>query len=192
MRMGRSGLRAGAVAACLAASAATAAAQEAFGGNFLRQLFYGGSVPPSREPEYEVTCPRVTISPGGASINSYAGGRAGGPETLRSQISIVDVARECTVRPDGAITVKVGVQGRGLAGPGGAMSRMEAPVRFVIKRDEKIVASASRRAAIDLSSGQGNFVVVEDKLVVPAGTKEFEIEVGLGGSGAEPARRQRR
>ena len=180
---------AGIVAVCLATSAT---AQEG-GGSILRSLFYGGSVPPSTNPQYEVTCPPVTIPHGAASINSYAGGRAGAPEALRNQISIVNVARECMLRPDGSIVVKVGVEGRGLVGPGGSAARMEAPVRIVIKRDEKTVASASRRASVDLSKGQGSFLIVEEGLVVPAGTKEFEIEVGLGGAGAEqPARRQRR
>jgi hypothetical protein len=34
---------------------------------------------------------------------------------------------------------------------------------------------------------QGSFVVVEENLVVPPGSGEFEIEVGLGGAG--PAQR---
>jgi hypothetical protein len=162
----------------------------------LRTLFYGGSPLPSLPDDLsDVACPAVSIAPGGAAINSYAGGRAGAPEALRSQLSIVNVARECRRRADGAVVVKVGVEGRALVGPSGGAGQLDAPVRFVIKDGERVLTSANRRATVALRQGetQGSFVVVEDALVVPAGARDFDIEVALGGSGAErPARRARR
>jgi hypothetical protein len=69
-------------------------------------------------------------------------------------------------------------------------------VRFVIKQGDTVLANRARRAAIALSPGelQGSFTIVEDGLVVPPKTGEFDIEVGLGGSGAaeRPARKPRR
>lgn len=190
------GLCAAGIVVVLAMSAGAASAVDGVGDMF-RSLFYGGSVPPSGPGLGGViACPAVSIAPGGAAINSYAGGRPSGPESLRSQISITNVARECIGEPDGPITVKVGIEGRALIGPGGSAGRFEAPVRFVIKQGERVVASASRRASIALAPGetQGSFVVVENGLVVPAGTGDFDIEVGLGGSTAaeRPARRTRR
>jgi hypothetical protein len=191
----RLGVRAVATAALLAMSYGSASAVDGVSDLF-RSFFYGGSVPPSGPGlASEIACPAVTIAPGGAAINSYAGGRAGGPETLRSQISITDVARECIGRPDGPITVKVGVEGRALIGPGGSSGRFEAPVRFAIKQGEKVLVSTSRRASVALAPGQtqGTFIVVEETLVVPPGAGDFDIEVGLGGAGAaaRPARRAR-
>ena len=195
MGMGRSGVRAaGVAAACLIATACSSTSPG--GGGTLRNLllYAGTSVPPtgSASPA-EVECPAVTITPGGAAINSYTGGRAGAPEALRSQVAISNLARECTGRPDGSVVVKVGVEGRALVGPAGSSGRFEAPVRFVIKRGDRVVASASRRASVTLAPGemQGSFVVIEEGLVVPAGTRDFDIEVALGGSGAaeRPARR---
>jgi hypothetical protein len=200
MGFGKSGWRTfGVIAACLAVSACSSTSpEEGMGSSMLRALYYGGAARPSvpaADPS-DVACPAVSIAPGGAAINSYAGGRAGGPEALRNQLSIVNVARECRGRPDGSIVVKVGVEGRALIGPGGSAGRLEAPVRFAIKRDERVLVSTTRRANVALTAGemQGSFLVVEESLVVPAGMTDFEIEVGLGGSGAteRPARRARR
>lgn len=195
MEKARSGLRAaGVVAACLAVSACNSTAS---GGGGLGAFLYGGTVPPSAPARAaEVECPAVAIAPGGAAMNSYGGGRDGAPEALRSQLSIVNVARECVGRPDGSIIVKVGVEGRALVGPSGSAGRFEAPLRFVIKQGERVLASASRRAAVALATGetQGSFLVVEEGLVVPAGSSGFDIEVALGGASAaeRPARRARR
>jgi hypothetical protein len=66
----------------------------------------------------------------------------------------------------------------------------------VIRRGDQVLANRSRTAAVSLAAGQtqGTFVVIEDGMVVPAGTGEFEIEVGLGGSAAaqRPTRGARR
>jgi hypothetical protein len=199
MRIGKSGLlEAGVAAAYLAVSGCSStSSEEGVGKKFANLIFYGGTTVPPAGPGLAaaVRCPAVTIAPGGAAINSYAGASASGPEALRSQLSITDVARECTGRPDGSIIVKVGVEGRALVGPGGSAGRFEAPVRFAIKRGERVLASATQRAAVALPAGgtQGTFLVVEEGLVVPANTDDFDIEVGLGASGAErPARRARR
>jgi hypothetical protein len=198
--MTRSGLRAaGIVAACLtmAACNSTSSGQSREGGNLFEALLYGGSVPTSGQGlASDAPCPTVTVAPGGAAINSYGGGREGSPEALRSQVSIVNLARECVGRPDGSIVIKVGVEGRALIGPAGSAGRFEAPVRFAIKSGNEVLASSARRAAVALSPGQtqGTFLVVEEGLVVPPGAGAFDIEVALGGSGAaeRPARRGRR
>ena len=194
--MGRSGLRvAGATAAVLTVSACTSTGGG--GGNSFSSVFLSGANPPAAAAlPADVPCPPVTIAPGGAAINAYSGGREGAPEALRSQISIVNVARECAGRPDGSIVVKVGVEGRALVGAVGAAGRFDTPVRFAIKRGERVLASATRRAGVALAAGelQGSFTLVEEGLVVPAGTDDFDIEVGLGGSSAaaRPAARARR
>jgi hypothetical protein len=198
--MGSSGWRAaGVTAACLMVGACSStSSDESAGRKIIDYIYYGGTTVPPSGPGLAaaVPCPAVTIAPGGAAINAYSGGAAGGPETLRSQLSITNVARECTGRADGSIAVKVGVEGRALVGVAGAAGRFDAPLRFAIKRRDQVLASATRRAAVALTAGetQGSFAVVEEGLVVPAGTDDFDIEVGLGGSGAaeRPARRARR
>jgi hypothetical protein len=69
-------------------------------------------------------------------------------------------------------------------------------VHFVIRRGDQVLVNRARSATVTLAAGQtqGSFVIVEEGMVVPAGTGEFEIEVGLGGSGAaaRPTRGARR
>jgi hypothetical protein len=135
------------------------------------------------------------VADGAAAMRAYAGGRAGAAEALRHQISIANVGRECRGQGDGSVLVKVGVEGRALLGPAGAPGRFEAPVHFVIRRGDRVLANRARSASVSLAAGQtqGTFVIVEEGMVVPAGTGEFEIEVGLGKSGASerPPRRAR-
>lgn len=158
------------------------------GGNAFTNIFkYGGTtVPPEAPvPAIEVAdCPAVTVSEGGAAIRAVAGA------AVRSQLSIAQVARECTGRPDGAVVVKVGVQVRGLVGAGGGAARFDSAVNIVLKRGDQVLASRSRRVNLAVPPGQldQTAVVVEDNLVVPPGTGEFDIEVGLGGAAGRAPR----
>ncbi|NNM72994.1 hypothetical protein [Enterovirga aerilata] len=166
------------------------------GGSTLQNfLLYGGAtVPPAQAtPPLEVTdCPPVTVMDGGAAIRAVSGG--GETAAVRNQISIANVARECIGREDGAIVMKVGVQVRALLGPGGSGGRLDAPVNFVIKRGDQVIVSRSRRVAISIPAGQyeQSVAVVEDNMVVPPGTGEFDVEVGLGSMGRGAAPRGRR
>ena len=160
--------------------------------NFL--LYGGATVPPAQPiPALEVAdCPAVTVSDGGVAIRTGAAGTDGAG--VRSQISIANVARECTGRDDGAIVVKVGVQVRALLGPGGSGGRFDTPVNFVVKRGDQVIVSRSRRAGIAIPAGQyeESGIVVEGNMVVPPGTGEFDIEVSLGSGSRAPAPRTRR
>jgi hypothetical protein len=183
-----------AAAGCLTLSACNSAGGES--GGTLRSLFAsGGTAAPAAAAVVEdVPCPAVTIAPGGAALRSYTGGASGSPEALRYQLSIVDVARECIGQADGSVLVKVGVEGRALVGPAGSGGRFDAPLRFVLRRDQTILANRTQRVAVAVPAGesQAPFTAVEEGLVAPKG--DFEIEVALGGaSPAErPARRARR
>jgi hypothetical protein len=167
-------------------------------GDRLRNLFgssdaKGASAAPPSGIEVP-DCPRVDIIEGGSALRTYAGGRSGSPESLRSQLTIVDIARECIGQPDGSIVLKVGVEGRALVGPAGSAGRFDAPVRFVVKRGDQFFANRVRRVAVVVPPGetQATFVAVEENIVIPPGAGEFDIEVGLGaGAGGTPAKAQR-
>src|SRR5918993_476350 len=126
-------------------------------------------------------CPSVDVSDGGAALRA-----------VRGQISIGQLARECVPQADGSVLVKVGVETRVLLGPGGGSGRFSTPVRFTVKRAGTVFASRFQQAAIAVPAGetQGSTLVVQEGLLVPPEAKnDFEIEVGLGGSG--PARQRR-
>jgi hypothetical protein len=188
-------------ASCAALTVAACNTSSSGEGNTLTNLLqYGGTTAPpiAAVPVIDVAdCPAVDIGEGGAAMRTIAG-RSAEAEAVRSQISIANVARECAGRADGAVIVKVGIEGRALAGPGGSVSRADVPVYVVLKRGDRILDSQSRRGTVTVEPGgmRGGFVVVADNLVVPPGIgSEFEIEVGLGtapGRNAAPTRTRRR
>jgi hypothetical protein len=180
--MNQATLRMALAAACLAAVAGCSSTSgESGGGKLTNYLLYGSAtVPPSRaEALVEAPCPAVDVIEGGAAM------RVGG-----TQISLGDLARECTVNQDKSLSVV-------LLGPGGTGGRFTAPIRINIKVGDRVIASRSRIVAVAIPPGeaQGFFNIVETGFVVPNQYAEYyEIEVGLAGGGraATPARRAAR
>ena len=168
-------------------------------GDTLSNLFkFGGTTVPKEAPRQtgDAYCPSVGLIEGSAAIRAYNNNRVGDPAALRHQISLNQFARECDEQPDGSILVKVGVEGRVLLGPAGAAGRFDAPVTFVIKRGDSILATRTQKVSIAVRAGdtQASFVTVQDGLVVPAKAGEYEIDVGLvaGAGGAKPERAAKR
>lgn len=141
--------------------------------------------------EGELNCPQVVIADGGAAVRAQSGSDSG---SLRHQISILTVARECTPTSGGGFTLKVGVEGRVLLGPAGSAGSYYATLSTQVLRGTNVVARRSARVGGSVPSGQGgtDFSYVEEGIVVPAGRGEVEIIVGLSPGGGAPARRARR
>jgi hypothetical protein len=192
------GRRFGVAALCAAglALAGPAAAQGI--GDTLSNLFkFGGTTVPKEAPRQtdDAYCPSVGLIEGSAAVRAYNNGRVGDPAALRHQISLNQFARECLEQPDGSIVVKVGVEGRVLLGPTGAAGRFDAPLTFLIKRGDQVLATRTQKVSIAVPAGdtQASFVTVQDGLVVPPKSGEYEIDVGLvAGSGAKPERAAKR
>lgn len=139
----------------------------------------------------QLVCPEVIISDGGAAIRAQSGQDSSG---LRYQISIVNVARECTATGNGTFRLKVGVEGRVLLGPAGSPGSYGATLTTTVMRGTSTIGKRSARVGGTIPSGQGgvDFTHVEEGIMVPAGRGDVEIFVGLGGGGpAAPARRRR-
>ncbi|TGE00343.1 hypothetical protein EU555_09890 [Methylobacterium nonmethylotrophicum] len=169
---------------------AQSAAPQDEGNPFLNIFKYGGTTKPPEAPPNpdDVYCPIIDITEGGSSLQTLAGG------IVRTQIRLGQLSRSCRSGPNGGTVVTVGVQGMVLLGPGGAPGRFNAPVTITVKNGTQVIDRRSRQAAATIPAGQasGTFTVVEDGFSVPAGlARDFEIEVGLGGSG-KPARAPRR
>lgn len=144
------------------------------GSNKLSNLFFFNSTeaPDVAKPATEaIYCPQVDIFEGGAYLPIGRGGQA----------TITDLARECNVREDGTVLVKVGVAGRVVVASAGG--RTTVPVHFRIKAGSKVIAQRSQSANASIANGalNGEFAVVQEGLVVPAANiQNFDIEVGLG------------
>jgi hypothetical protein len=145
-------------------------------------LTAGTTQPPAQSAAIgDVYCPTVDVTDGGAALQVRGGGEAG---SVRSQITLGEVARECIGQPDGSTLVKIGVEARALLGAGGSSGRYDIPVQIVVKDGSTVFANRSRRVAAAIPAGQTQTTVsiIEDGIVVPAAyANSFEIEVGLGG-----------
>lgn len=143
------------------------------------------------EEDEQQVCPEVIIADGGAAVRAQSGPDSG---SLRHQISILNVARECTPTGNGGFRLKVGVEGRVLLGPAGGAGSYGATLTTVVSRGTTQIARRAARVGGTVASGQGgvDFSHVEDGIVVPPGRGDVEIIVGLGAGGATPARARRR
>jgi hypothetical protein len=163
-------------------------AQPAAGSSLMNVFRYGGTtVPPSRpDDEEEIDCPAVDVLNGMAAMRQEGGG------TVRSQLSLGPTARECR-RVNGQIVVKVGAEVRALLGPSGSPGTFSVPLRFVVKRNDKIVDNRLQRASITIppNDTQATIVMIEDNLNA-SGEGDLEILVGFDptGRGAEAPRKR--
>jgi hypothetical protein len=194
--MGGAGARAAMAAAGLLVL--TGCGGSSGGGMSLGDMLLSGGISPPKTQQAAMSdtyCPAVSVTEGGAAIQAYSGGRVGDAEALRSQVALGQLARECALQPDGSVLVKVGVEGRALQGAGGSAGRFDVPVHIIVKKGSTVLAERVRRTAVAIPAGdtQGSFALVEDGIVVPASaSQDFDIEVGLGGSGPTDKPRRRR
>jgi hypothetical protein len=146
-------------------------------------LLTGGATqaPVQVKPMDDVYCPPVEIFEGGSTLRSGTDSTS-----LRNQIALTNVARECVGQPDGSTLVKVGVEARALLGVSGGAGRYNVPVQILVKEGSTVIANRSRTAVavIPAGSSHATVTIVEDGIIVPAArANSFEIEVGLGGRG---------
>jgi hypothetical protein len=185
---------AAALGCALSLSACGGPRSEGAGQSAINLLMFQSTRPPEvtnplpKDDPSDFECPSVAIRDGGAAI------RVGTGDSLRSQISINNVARECILASGNGFTLKIGVDGRVLAGPAGGSGGMQATLRTVVRRGTTVVAQRASRVGANIPQGEGgaNFTHIEDGISVPAGSGEVEIEVGLDGGGGAPGPRRRR
>ena len=118
----------------------------------------------------DVDCPQVTVRAGASTYGVGATGKPAVGNDVRFQASITKMARECT-RNGGDITVRVGIQGRVIAGPAGAPNSVEVPLRVAVVQGgvgEKVIASKAYRTTVEMSEGGSvPFTFVAEDLSYP-------------------------
>src|SRR5512145_2073937 len=82
----------------------------------------------------DVECPGVDIRSGASTLNIAAKTGQATAGDLRYQLSFGQTARECTVQ-GGAMSIKVGVQGRVILGPMGGPGIVDVPLRYAVVRE---------------------------------------------------------
>ncbi|WP_187436141.1 hypothetical protein [Bradyrhizobium hipponense] len=118
----------------------------------------------------EIDCPQVTVRAGASTYAVGANGKQAVGNDVRFQASITKMARECA-RNGGDITVRVGIQGRVIAGPAGAPTSVDVPLRVAVVQGgigEKVIASKAYRTKVEMSeAGSVPFTFVAEDLSYP-------------------------
>ena len=90
---------------------------------------------------------------------------------LRFQATITKMARECSIN-GGVITARIGIQGRVIAGPAGAPSVIQVPIRVAVVQggvNEKTIATKAYQTSVNLTeTGSDPFTLVAEDLTYPA------------------------
>ncbi len=122
------------------------------------------------EGETDLTCPPVSIRAGASTYAVAAPGKQPVGNDLRVQATITRTARDCTKNGD-QITARIGIQGRVIAGPAGAPSTVEIPLRVAVVQggvQEKTIATKVYRTTVSMSEdGSVPFALVAEDLVYP-------------------------
>ncbi|QOZ72707.1 MULTISPECIES: hypothetical protein [Bradyrhizobium] len=118
----------------------------------------------------DVDCPQVTVRAGASTYGVGSTGKPAVGNDVRFQASITKMAREC-VRNGGEITARIGIQGRVIAGPAGAPSTVEVPLRVAVVQGgvgEKVIASKAYRTTVEMAEGGSvPFTFVAEDLSYP-------------------------
>ena len=122
------------------------------------------------EGETDLTCPPVSIRAGASTYAVAAPGKQPVGNDLRVQATITRTARDCTKNGD-QITARIGIQGRVIAGPAGAPSTVEIPLRVAVVQggvQEKTIATKVYRTTVSMAEGSSvPFSLVAEDLVYP-------------------------
>jgi hypothetical protein len=159
--------------------AAPAAAQSL--GDRFKSLFGGKSEEPAPEgapagpgeniDQSGLYCPEVRIRAGASTYAVAVPGKQPVGNDLKFQATITKTARECQIN-SGQITARIGIQGRVIAGPSGAPSLVQVPLRVAVVQggvSEKTIATKVYQTTVTMSeSGSEPFTLVADDLVYPA------------------------
>ncbi len=127
-------------------------------------------------------CPKVQLRQGTESFNIYEDGYDNDPRHLVHQARIEKTARECSLQ-NGQLVMRIGVNGRALAGPRGVSTTLSVPVRIVvIKHPDTVLYSEIQPISVQISDFDRtpDFVTVVNVAVPdPGEDKDYIFYVGF-------------
>jgi hypothetical protein len=162
---------------CCGMLAAPASAQSIV--DRFKSLFGGKSDPADGTPSSPeavqdgggLTCPDVKIRAGASTYAVAAPGKQPVGSDVRFQATIGRTARDCNLE-GGRITARVGIQGRVIAGPAGAPTTVEVPLRVAVVQggvNEKTITTTVVRTTVSMGDSLSvPFSVVAEDIVYPA------------------------
>jgi len=147
----------------------------------------------------EDNCPIVDIRAGAGTlaITTAGKGQQATANDVRYQLTFTQLARQCA-QIGTTIKMRVGVQGRAIAGPAGAPNQVEVPLRYAVVREgvePKTITTKFRRIPLALPPGNGNvlFTDIEEDLSFPMPPRDeleaYIVYVGFDDVGDRNERR---
>ena len=126
---------------------------------------------PEGQVPSDLTCPPVSVRAGASTYAVAAPGKQPVGNDLRFQATIGKTARQCSFDA-GVITARIGIQGRVIAGPAGAPSSVQVPLRVAVVQGgvgEKTIATKAYQTTVNMTeSGSEPFTLVAEDLTYPA------------------------
>ena len=166
------------------------------------QLFGRNKAPadPTSSDGTEFDCPVVKIRAGASTYGVAPPGKQPIASELNYQATVTRTARDCRRVTGGQIAVRIGIQGRVIAGPAGAPAAVEVPVRVAIVQagvNEKVLSTKVYRTTVQMNdSGSSPFSLVAEDLAynMPANftSENYIFYVGFDPQAVTPARPSRR
>ena len=139
-----------------------------------------GEAPPAADGT-ELDCPVVKIRAGASTYAVAPPGKQPVASELRYQATITRTARDCT-RSSGQIVARIGIQGRVIAGPAGAPTTVEIPLRVAVVQTgvhERVIATKVYRTTVSMTEDTSvPFSVVGEDLAYsmpPGATSESYV-----------------
>lgn len=150
------------------------------------QVAESGALAGQTVPVRPRTCPELRVRNGTELLRRYARGMDGDPDEIVYQASFAESVRECLARPDGRLTVRVGVSIRLIAGPRGKAQNVALPLRLAVVRDETTLQfSKLYRLSARLSTTRSTTIseVYDITIPAPARGRIDVVYVGFDESG---------
>lgn len=125
------------------------------------------------------SCPNAEIRFGTESSNIYAG-KQGDDTSLKYQINVQRVARECDEVGD-QIIARVGAAGLIVGGPKGTAGKVDVPVRIAAVNGDKVLLSELKVVSVQVEAPDfnANWSLVEQISIPAVGSADTIIYVGI-------------
>jgi hypothetical protein len=140
----------------------------------------------------DIECPGVAVRTGAATlmIGKTLGEVEPGALDLRYQGTIIRTARECHVNA-GVMTIKVGIEGRIIAGPAGGPGTVEVPLRMAIVQEgvePKTITSKLAIVPVTITEAvdRATFTHVETDIAFPMPVRLADIDAYVVYIGFDP------
>jgi hypothetical protein len=140
-------------------------------------------------------CPPVDVRQGASTFTVNTAAKNPAEAQLRYQGTFSQTARSCS-RSGTTMTIKLGVQGRVIQGPGGGPGQIDVPVRFALVQEgiqPKTVWTKFYRVPVTITEGQPSvaFTHIEEDITVPMPGKD-QLEAYVLYVGFDPMGLQQR